>query len=104
MSRKRLKKPITLYATPVELERLKAQAERSGMNYSAFVIASAVGKIIRPVPSINQTQWAELSRLASNLNQLARAANAGRADVDPALLKDTKVQLQAIRSALVGSD
>lgn len=103
-SNNRLKKPITLYATPRELVLLKAQAKRSGMTYSGFVIASAVGKRIRPVPAINQKQWGELARLAGNLNQLAKAANSGRVNIDPALLRETKAHLRAVRSALVGHD
>ena len=57
-----------------------------------------------PVPAINLDQYAELARLAANLNQLARAANEGRpVTVDAALLQRLAGEVGRLRLALIGA-
>jgi hypothetical protein len=56
-----------------------------------------------PVAAINREQYAELARLAANLNQLARLANeGGRVTVVSALLTRTAHETRRLRLALLG--
>jgi hypothetical protein len=50
------------------------------------------------VPEINREAWAEMARVGSNLNQLAKLANAGR---DPSLAALQKLYAET-RMALIG--
>jgi hypothetical protein len=54
------------------------------------------------VPEVNREAYAELAKLAGNLNQLARAAHEGRAVVPFPLLKATHDALNALRLELLG--
>lgn len=51
------------------------------------------------IPELNREAWVELSRAASNLNQLAKAYNEGDA-LDPDSLRN---HLAAFRDALIGA-
>ena len=56
-----------------------------------------------PVPAINREQYAELARLAANLNQLSRKANEGQAvTLSDALLKLMIEETKRLRLALLG--
>ena len=56
-----------------------------------------------PVAAINREQYAELARLAANLNQLARLANeGGRVKVADALLMRMTLEAKRLRLALLG--
>lgn len=56
-----------------------------------------------PVAAINRAQYAELARLAANLNQLTRLANeGGRVTVAPALLERLIAETRHLRLALIG--
>ena len=56
-----------------------------------------------PVPAINREQYAELARLAANLNQLSKKANEGQAvTISDALLKLTIEETKRLRLALLG--
>lgn len=58
----------------------------------------------RAVPALNREAWTDLSRLASNLNQLAHHANS-TGQIDPLIhnaLLDCHSQLAAVRALLLG--
>jgi hypothetical protein len=56
-----------------------------------------------PVAAINREQYAELARLAANLNQLAHLANeGGRVTVTEALLTRVAIETRRLRLALLG--
>lgn len=58
-----------------------------------------------PVSAINREQYAELARLAANLNQLTRLANEGdRVTVATALLIKIKSELSRLRLELIGAE
>lgn len=52
------------------------------------------------VPEVNRTAWAELARVAGNLNQLARHLNTGGA----AEVREVLAEVQAVRQKLIGLD
>ena len=57
-----------------------------------------------PVSAINREQYAELARLAANLNQLTRLANEGdRVTVATALLAKLQTELSRLRLELIGA-
>ena len=55
------------------------------------------------MPQLNRPAYAELSRLAGNLNQLARAAHEGRVNTPPALLAELRNSVQTLRLELLGA-
>lgn len=96
MSDKRIyPSPVSVRCTREELEWIKALADAEGITVSALFRQAALGekevrrkrKVRRPVK--DKKELARLfallgqSRLASNLNQLARAANSGSLIVTP---------------------
>lgn len=56
-------------------------------------------KLPPTIPALNSQAWASLARSAANLNQLARAVNAG-AKIEKGGLRD---QLNEFRAALIGA-
>lgn len=56
-------------------------------------------KLPPTIPALNAQAWAELARSAANLNQLAKAMNAG-ATIEKGGLRD---QLNEFRAALLGA-
>lgn len=60
---------------------------------------AALDKLPPTIPVLNAQAWAELARSAANLNQLARAVNAG-ATIEKGGLRD---QLNEFRAALLGA-
>lgn len=64
------KHPVTCRLTDAENE--KVDNLRGGMTRGEWLRTAALGKPPATIPAINQTAWLELSRAASNLNQLAR--------------------------------
>ena len=57
-----------------------------------------------PVPEVNRQAWAELARLAGNLNQAMKAFHEGRLrGVDPAVLEELFHQVAGLRLALIGA-
>ena len=58
-----------------------------------------------PVPEVNRQAWAELARLAGNLNQAMKAFHEGRLrGVDPAVLEELFAQVHGLRRALIGAE
>ena len=89
-----------------ERDYLHLMAKEHGMQVAEYIRACVfTGQVRSQPPEANKAKWAELSRLASNLNQLARAYNAGfevtEEELTP-LLKDTLAELKMLRDALLG--
>jgi hypothetical protein len=96
---------IGVRVSPSELETLKAKAEQMGMYPAQWLREAALTRRLPtpPVPAVNIEQYAELARLAANLNQLAKHANTGRVVVvSPELLESTTAEVQRLRQALLG--
>ena len=80
-----------------ELNRLDER--RSVFQRGEWLRMAALGKLPPTVPLLNAEAWADLARAAANLNQLARAVNAG-AKIEKGGLRD---QLNEFRAALIGA-
>ena len=97
---------IGVRVSSTERDTLHAKAEQMGMTLAHWLRDAALSRRLPspPVPAINLDQYAELARLAANLNQLARAANEGRpVTVDAALLQRLAGEVGRLRLALIGA-
>lgn len=75
-----LRQRFDLYLHDQEVEQIRADAEIARLPMSTFVRRLALRQRIELPPSAgNLAHWQELAPLASNLNQIARACNAGLA-------------------------
>ena len=75
-------------------------ARRGSFQRGEWLRMAALDKLPPSVPAINAQAWAELARAAANLNQIARALNAGE-KVERGGIRD---QLNQFRAALIGAD
>jgi len=97
---------IGVRVSPSEFETLEGKAKNMGMFPAQWLREAALTRRLPspPVPAVNVEQYAELARLAANLNQLAKHANAGRmVSVNDDLLRSTTAEVQRLRQALLGS-
>lgn len=86
-----------------ELKAIDSYRKETNLSRSAYMRETAIGNPPRVIPSINRNQWLELSRLASNLNQLAYEAHLGRFHSETeGIIKDTRQILRDVRNLLVG--
>ena len=89
-----------------EYAALRAKADQMGMAPAQWLREAALSRRLPspPVPPINREQYAELARLAANLNQLTRLANEGRpVTVADALLQRLAGEVGRLRLALIGA-
>lgn len=82
-----------------ELSRLDEQRALVGMQRGEYLRAASLHQLPPTIPAINREAWVELSRAASNLNQLAKAHNEGDA-LNPEHLRQG---LAGFRAALIGA-
>lgn len=93
--------------TITEIETLEQRAAALGIQPCEWLRMSALGLAVKSVPAINRSAYSELSKLASNLNQLTHVANATNAFNQSDLvrtLSDTREKVQELRSQLLGGD
>ena len=96
---------VSCRLTNAELVRLDAR--RGQVSRGEWMRRAALGKPPRIVPEINKVAWADLARVAGNLNQITRAINEGRLptkDVpgDGKAVMDVRAHLDAVRALLIG--
>lgn len=91
---RRRKHPVTCRLTDSELAHVDRL--RGSMTAGEWMRTAALGRPPRIVPELNRSAWLELSRAASNLNQLAKQGHFHDVDVTE--------QLKAFRAALIGAD
>jgi hypothetical protein len=73
-----LRQRFDLYLDESEVDQIRANATAARLPMSTFVRRVALRQHIElPPPAVNIDRWRELAPLASNLNQIARACNAG---------------------------
>lgn len=97
---------IGVRVSPAELLLLRNKAEQMSMTPAQWLREAALTRRLPspPVPAINREQYAELARLAANLNQLAHAANEGRAvTVTVTDLQALSAEVARLRLALLGA-
>ena len=96
---------IGVRVSPDEFSALRTKAEHMSMTPAQWLREAALTRRLPspPVPEINREQYAELARLAANLNQLSRKANEGQAvTLSDALLKLMIEETKRLRLALLG--
>jgi hypothetical protein len=73
-----LRHRFDLYLDASEIDQIRANATAARLPMSVFVRHAALRKRIETAPSDqNLSRWRELAPLTSNINQIARACNAG---------------------------
>jgi hypothetical protein len=73
-----LRQRFDLYLDEAEIDQIRANATAARLPMSTFVRRVALRQHIElPPPVGNLERWRALAPLASNLNQIARACNAG---------------------------
>jgi hypothetical protein len=95
---------IGVRVAPAELIALKAKAEQMGVTPAQWLRQAALSRRLPspPVPAINREEYANLARLAGNLNQLAKAANESRiVTVNDDLIKNLINEVRQLRLKLL---
>jgi hypothetical protein len=104
LSAAELRKRFDLYLTDDERASLQIKARAACLPMSTFLRRVALKKKIEQPPTeISRTQYAELARVGSNLNQIAAAINAGRASgIDVDVINELATQVRLLRLELIG--
>lgn len=96
---------IGVRVSAAEYDALRAKAEKMNMSPAQWLREAALTRRLPspPVPEANRAQYAELGKLAGNLNQLAHHANEGmRVSVPSDLLHATLAEISRLRLQLIG--
>ena len=97
---------IGVRVSSAEYAALRMRAEAMAMTPAQWLREAALTRRLPspPVSTVNREQYAELARLAANLNQLTRMANEGDGvTVATALLTKIKSELSRLRLELIGA-
>lgn len=100
-----LRQRFDLYLDDTEAEQIRANAQAALLPMSTFVRRVALRQQIELPPSAgNLAHWRDLAPLASNLNQIARACNAGflPEGIYPAV-NELAEQVRLLRLELLGA-
>ena len=95
---------IGVRVNAAELEALRSKASFMGMSPAQWLRTAALKRQLPPppVPEANREAYGALTRLAVNINQIARAANEGRADVSSSMLHRVWQEVRRLQRALLG--
>lgn len=96
---------LTVRLTKGEAADLAARAAELGLAAGPFLREAALSRRLPlpPVPELNRAAWADLGKLAGNLNQLTHLAHLGQLGaVDPSILEELASRVQALRCDLLG--
>lgn len=94
---------ISVRLNAIELESLDSLRKTVCMQRGEYLRAAALHCLPPTIPEINRQAWAELSRVAGNLNQAMRAINQGlRSDLTAAEVSMIRDQVQSLRLELLG--
>ena len=99
-----LRQRFDLYLDELEVDQIRVSAQAARLPMSTFLRRVALRQQITAPPSAgNLDRWRELAPLASNLNQIARACNAGLVPegIDPVVTKLAE-QVRLLRLELLG--
>jgi hypothetical protein len=73
-----LRQRFDLYLDESEIDQIRCDADAAHLPMSTYLRRVALRqKIELPPPAANLDRWRELAPMAANLNQIARACNAG---------------------------
>ena len=104
-SRRDLRQRFDLYLDESEVEQIRVCAMAARLPMSTYLRRVAMRhRIDLPPSAANLSRWRELAPLANNLNQLARACNAGQVSegIYPALTSLAE-QVRLLRLELLGA-
>lgn len=95
---------IGVRVNDAEWQTLQARARHMGMSPAQWLRTAALSRRLPPppVPETNRAAYAELTRLAVNLNQISRAANEGRAVVSSNILLGLRREVLRLQAMLLG--
>jgi hypothetical protein len=96
---------IGVHVSAGEYASLRLKAAQMQMTPAQWLREAALSRRLPspPVATLNREEYAELARLAANLNQLAHLANeGGRVTVAEALLTRVATETRRLRLALLG--
>ncbi len=96
---------IGVRVNPSESALLDSKAADMGITAGDFLRQAGLTRRLPspPVPAVNRQEYADLAKLASNLNQLAHQANSGApVAVSDALLHQVAGEVRRLRQALLG--
>lgn len=99
-----LRQRFDLYLDEREVDQIRASAQAARLPMSTFLRRVALRQPIAVPPSeVSLERWRELAPLASNLNQIARACNAGLVPegIDP-VVTELAEQVRLLRLELLG--
>ena len=105
LSAAELRKRFDLYLTDDERAALQIKARAACLPMSTFLRRVALKKRIEQPPTeISRTQYAELARVGSNLNQIAAAINSGKATgIDVDVINELATHVRLLRLELIGA-
>ena len=98
---------IGVRVSPDEYAALRVKAEQMGMTPAQWLREAALTRRLPspPVPAINREEYAELARLAGNLNQLTRLANTGEpVTLSEATVAELSEEVRRLRLALINAE
>lgn len=86
-----------------ELADLDQGREKVKMQRGEYLRYASRGVIPKTIPEINREAWADLARLAANVNQQQAAINSGLATstLESGALKELYLAIQALRLDLI---
>lgn len=87
---------VNVWLTDDELADL--ERKRGKMRRGAYLRACYLNRVPPLIPELNREAWTELSRAASNLNQIAKALHEEVPDIE-----NVRQSLDAFRRALIGA-
>lgn len=98
----KLRDRVDVYLTPAERNLIAEKAEVAGLPISTFLRKSALSQQIKAPPKFALEKWAELARVGSNLNQIAKAVNSGqKLPFEPFILLDLEKAIGDLRDQLL---
>lgn len=99
-------KSLSIRLNATELGEVLRKADSSGLPPTVWLRRAALSRMVPrpPVPELNRAAYAELARLAGNLNQLTRAAHEGRIAIAPEFINKIREAVQELRLGLLGAE
>lgn len=86
----------------VEFKKIVERAESAGMSETELIRNLSLNQQMVTTPQINKTAYAELAKLASNLNQIKIIAHANGALPSAEFLSEIENKVQHLRAELLG--
>ena len=86
-----------------EFKKITERAENAGTSETELIRNLALNQQMVTTPQINKTAYAELAKLASNLNQIKIIAHANGALPSAEFLSEIENKVQHLRAELLGT-